>query len=182
MITRSEYNEARQRAAELIRRAGVIVRPEEMESIEVADLGLGELEQTGLQILTILNSTVIAAKLLILLPNQTFAQHRHPRLGDYPGKEETFRCVWGEARLYVPGEPTAHPQGRPPAHRAEWYTVHHEVPLYPGDQYTVAPNTWHWFAAGDEGAVVWSFSTQATDAEDEFTDPQVRRRTVITDD
>ena len=179
MITPTEYESARRQAADLLERAGIIARADEIEGIEVVDLGLGELEQTGLQILTMINTEAIAIKVLALLPNQTFAEHRHPSVGVYPGKEETFRCQWGQARVYVPGEPSQAPRGHPPAGRERHYTARHEIILHPGDQYTVPPDTWHWFQAGPEGAVVWSFSSRATDAEDEFTDPQVVRATQV---
>lgn len=179
MITRIEYECAQERAAELLKRARIIARADEIERIDVVDLGLGELEETGLQILTMVNTDAIAVKVLVLFPNQTFAEHRHPSVGDYPGKEETVRCQWGQARLYVPGKTSLVPRGHPPAGREKRYTARHEIILRPGDQHTVPPDTWHWFQAGPEGAVVWSFSGRATDAEDEFTDPQVVRVTEI---
>jgi len=82
----------------------------------------------------------------------------------------------------MPGEPTPTPKARPPAHRKHTYTVWHETILHPGDQLTSPPNTFHWFQAGPEGAVVWSFSSRPTDVEDVFTDPDVRRKTVIADE
>lgn len=181
MITRREYEAARQRAAELLNRAGIVAKPEEIERIEVADFGLGELEQSGVQILTLVDTPAIGVKVLVLFPGQTCPQHKHPPLGDYPGKEETFRCQWGELYLYMPGEPTSNPRANPPTHRRHTYTVWHETILRPGDQVTSPPNTFHWFQAGPEGAVVWSFSSRATDVEDVFTDPDVRRKTVIVD-
>lgn len=182
MITREEYENARRRATELIVRAGVLARTDELERIEVVDLGLGELERTGLQILTMVNTGEVGVKVLTLLPHQAFAQHKHPPLGDYPGKEETFRCQWGELYLYTPGEPTSDPKAHPPEHRKHTYTVWHETILHPGDQLTSPPNTFHWFQAGPDGAVVWSFSSRSTDVQDAFTDPDVSRRTVISDE
>ena len=179
MITRAQYEDARRRAGELIARAGILARQDELERIEVVDLGLGELEQTGLQIMTLVSTGEIGVKVLVLFPNQIFAQHKHPPLGDYPGKEETFRCQWGELYLYMPGQPTLTPQARPPEHRKHTYTVWQETILRPGDQVTSPPNTFHWFQAGPEGAVVWSFSSRAIDVQDVFTDPDVRRVTVI---
>ncbi len=179
MITRAQYGAARSRAAELLARAGIVARPEELDRIEVADLGLGELEQSGLQVLTLVSTGAIGVKVLVLCPYQVFPQHKHPALGDYPGKEETFRCQWGCLYLYLPGEPTPHPQASPPAHRRHTYTVWHETVLHPGDQVTSPPDTFHWFQAGPEGAVVWSYSSRPTDVEDVFVDPEVRRKTVI---
>jgi len=47
--------------------------------------------------------------------------------------------------------------------------------LKPGDQYTLMPETWHWFQGGPEGAVVSEFSTRSTDENDLFTDPRLKR-------
>lgn len=55
------------------------------------------------------------------------------------------------------------------------YTVLHEIELNPGDQYTIPPDTWHWFQAGDEGAIVSEFSSPSFDEFDIFIDPRIRR-------
>jgi D-lyxose ketol-isomerase len=47
--------------------------------------------------------------------------------------------------------------------------------LKPGDQYTLEPDTPHWFQAGPEGAIVSEFSTRSTDEADIFTDPRIKR-------
>ena len=182
MITRTEQASARKRAVDMLKRAGIVARRDELDGIEVADMGLGELEQSGVQILTLVDTDKIAAKLLVLFPHQTEPEHTHPPLGDYPGKEETLRSQWGELYLYVPGEPTPEPLASPPADRKNTYTVWHQHILRPGDQMTFPPNTPHWFQGGPEGAVVWTFSTRAVDVEDIFTDPEIRRQTVVTDD
>lgn len=170
-----DFERARQKAIELLRCTGIAFRPEEFERIEVTDLGLGELESSGGQILTLVNTEKIAAKLLAMLPHQTLPEHRHPPLGEYPGKEETIRCEWGELYLYGPGEPAANPLGRPPAWRRQTYTVWREYILHPGEQVSFPPDTPHWFQAGPDGAVAWSFSTKAVDVKDIFTDPQIIR-------
>jgi D-lyxose ketol-isomerase len=79
----------------------------------------------------------------------------------------------------VEGAPTPTPQARPPAGREQTYTVWHEVILRPGEQWTIPPNTLHWFQAGDEGAVVSEFSTRSRDEFDLFTDPQIQRATAV---
>lgn len=182
MITRKQLEEARERARLLLKETGIYLRPDELDAIEVADFGLSELELSGVQILTMVDTEKIAVKLLVLFPNQTEPEHRHPPLGDYPGKEETIRCVSGELYLYTPGIPTSKPRGLPPAHRRHTYTVWSEHILCPGDQVTLPPNLPHWFQAGPKGAVVWSFSTKAVDVQDIFTDPDIQRRTIIVDD
>ena len=181
MITRTEYNQARQQAVEILAKTGLVIRPDEIEHMEVADFGLSELAQSGAQILTLVDTGKIAAKLLVMLPWQTEPEHNHTRLGNYEGKQETLRCEWGELYLYSPGEPTPQPKGCPPAHRRDTYTVWHETTLGPGQQVTFEPNTPHWFQGGPDGAVVWSFSTLAVDAKDVFTDPTIVRQTVIVD-
>ncbi|MFH1086769.1 MAG: D-lyxose/D-mannose family sugar isomerase [Chloroflexota bacterium] len=181
MITRRERDEAIAYAWELCQRTGLPLRPEERAKIEVADMGLSELQQSGLMILTLLATQEIAVKLIALYPWQACPQHRHPRVGDYPGKEEIFRGLWGECYAYVPGEPTPNPRARPPEHRRPYYTVWHEVGLAPGVQHYSPTNDWHWFQAGPQGAVIWSFSSRPSDYEDDFTDPAVRRRTVVVD-
>jgi D-lyxose ketol-isomerase len=48
-------------------------------------------------------------------------------------------------------------------------------------QYTIEPDTLHWFQAGDDGAVVSEFSTQSRDGLDVFTDPRIQRTTISAD-
>ena len=179
MITRKQQQEAIQRAWDILSKSGIAIRHDERAHIDVADFGLGELDQTGLQILPLVITDKISIKLLVLQPWQVCPQHRHPPQGDYPGKEETVRGQWGAVYLCVPGEPPRSPLGHPPEHRRAYYSVWHEVALRPGEQYTVPPNTWHWFQGGPEGGVVWSMCSRATDEQDLFTDPQVVRRTVV---
>jgi D-lyxose ketol-isomerase len=182
MIPRSVYRDAQRRAAELLTKTGIALRPDALDRIAVADFGLGELARSGAQILTLLDTPEIAVKLIALFPDQTLPQHRHPQLGDYPGKAETLRCEWGEIYLYTEGEPADNPVGHPPPHRRATYTVWHEVVLHPGEQVTLPPDTWHWFQAGPAGGVVWSFSSRAVDVQDVFSDPEVQRETVVVED
>ena len=51
--------------------------------------------------------------------------------------------------------------------------------LKPGEQYTLNPNTLHWFQAGSKGAVVSEFSTRSLDEKDIFTDREIARITRI---
>lgn len=175
MIRRSEIEDAQRRAAEMLQRAGVAITPAERARIEVADFGLGDLEHAGLQLLTYVNTDRYCAKELVLFALQTCPEHRHPPVGDEPGKMETFRCRWGIVRLYVEGPPTPAPAARPPADGERHYTVFHELELGPGEQFTIPPDTLHWFQAGPDGAVVSEFSSTSRDALDVFTDPRVVR-------
>ncbi len=175
--------EAKRWAWDFLLNASVPLREKDRKGLEVAELGLGELECTGLQILTFAATEWLGAKLLILRPRQFFPQHRHPPslVDGYPGKTEFLRGHYGEAWLYVPGEPAKQPCASPPAHRRAHCSVWHEIPLLPGDQYVLPPNTWHWFQAGNSGAIIWSLSSRVTDAADQFLDPQVVRCTQTAD-
>jgi D-lyxose ketol-isomerase len=53
--------------------------------------------------------------------------------------------------------------------------------LLPGEQYTIPPDTLHWFQAGDNGALVSEFSTRSRDEFDVFTDDRIRRETEVAD-
>ena len=87
---------------------------EEKANIEIADFGLEDLDHCALQLVTYINTDRVCAKEMVLLPGQTCPEHRHPPFGDYPGKEETFRCRYGTVYLYVEGEPAREPKGTPP--------------------------------------------------------------------
>ena len=182
MISQPQYQAAVKRASEMLGKAGIVLTPEEQARVEVADFGLGELEQTGLEVITYVNTNRVCAKELVMFPHQTCPEHRHPTLGGVPGKEETFRCRKGVVYLYVPGSRTSAPACRPPIGSEPYYTVWHEVCLKPGEQYTLSPDTLHWFQAGAEGAIVSEFSTRSTDEDDFFTDPRIKRAPEVTKD
>lgn len=175
MLSRAHVEMARQQAAAMLRDNGVILTPEEEATIEIADFGLGELDRQGLQLVTYVNNERYCAKELVLFPHQTCPQHRHPPINGRPGKQETFRCRYGLVFLYVEGDASPHPTCLPPCGSREAYTVRHEIRLGPGEQYTILPDTWHWFQAGDDGAIVSEFSSTSTDEADIFLDPRVVR-------
>ncbi|GAB4363197.1 MAG: D-lyxose/D-mannose family sugar isomerase [Calditrichia bacterium] len=167
---------------QFLQNAHIIVTPEEKERIEIADFGLNDIENAGLQLLVYENNDRYCAKELVLFPRQFCPEHRHPPAGfENPGKQETFRCRWGEVYLYIPGEATPNPQARIPENYRPYLTVWKEIVLRPGDQYTLPPNTLHWFQAGDEGAIVSEFSSTSSDETDVFTDPRIRRIPEIED-
>lgn len=179
MITQAQLKQWQDEAYGFFRKAGLVITPTEHANIEIADFGLSEFTRSGLGVLVYVNTARCCAKELAMWPRQTCPEHRHPPVKDNPGKEETFRCRWGSVYLYVEGAPAAKPHCRPPAGRESSYTVWHEVVLKPGDQYTIMPNTKHWFQAGDEGAVVSEFSTRSTDENDIFTDQEIGRATKV---
>ena len=147
--------EARERAAAMLVGAGIVLTPHEREQIEIADFGLGRLDEIGLQIVVYVNTDRVCAKELVLFPHQRCPEHRHPPIEGQPGKEETFRVRRGAVHLHVEGAS--------------------EIVLEPGEQFTIPPNALHWFEAGDEGAIVSEFSTTSRDALDVFTDPRIVR-------
>ena len=180
MLTRKELKRRQREAVRMLQAAGIVITRKEMARIEIADFGLHEYEHTGLGVLVYVNTDRCCAKELTMLPRQTCPEHRHPPINRAnPGKEETFRCRWGTVYLYVPGRKTTRPHARPPRGRARWYTVWHEIILRPGEQYTLGPDTLHWFQAGPRGAVVSEFSTRSLDERDVFTDPDIARITKI---
>jgi len=159
VVTRTELDEARVYAAAQLEAAGIAITDEERAAIEVADFGLSRLRDIGLQLLVYANTDRYCAKELVLYPRQTCPEHLHPPFGGGPGKEETFRCRRGTVHLHVEGRP--------------------ELVLRPGEQFTIPPGTLHWFQAGPDGAVVSEFSSTSRDELDVFTDPAVRRETVV---
>ncbi|QHA93666.1 D-lyxose/D-mannose family sugar isomerase [Bacillus sp. N1-1] len=171
-----QTSEYRAFVANVLADAGIILTQAEQESIEIADFGLTNLEKTGLQLITYVNTERYCAKDLVLFPLQTCPEHRHPPREDGgPGKFETFRCRKGIVYLYVEGEPAVAPKASPPAADFQHYTVFHEIVLHPGEQYTIQENTKHWFKAGEEGAIISEFSSNSDDGSDIFTDPRIKR-------
>ncbi|WP_276302529.1 D-lyxose/D-mannose family sugar isomerase [Halorussus lipolyticus] len=165
--------------------AGVVLTAAERDGIEVVDYGLGNLEAVGTEIVVYVNDDRYCAKELVLFGDQTCPEHRHPPFEDhagvesYPGKRETFRCRAGEVYLYVEADdseetPREEWAVQPPM-RDEYYTAGKEIHLEPGEQYTIPPDTRHWFKAGEAGAVISEFSSPSYDEKDVFTDPKIDR-------
>jgi D-lyxose ketol-isomerase len=158
MITRDEHDEAVAYAAQQLAEAGVELTAEERGKIEVADFGLGNLWETGLMLLVYVNTDRYCAKELVLYPRQTCPEHRHPPFDGTPGKEETFRCRRGRVDLWIECQ---------------------RITLRPGEQFTIPPDTLHWFQAGEEGAVVSEFSSTSRDDLDVFTDQRIVRAPAV---
>jgi D-lyxose ketol-isomerase len=180
MITRAEQTEAQRHAAEMIRRAGITITDAEANSIEVVDFGLSNLEREGVQVLTLVQTERISVKVLVLLPNQTEPEHWHPPVGNDPGKEESVRIIAGTVYFYIPGE-DAFKKGFLVEGKDDCYTMRKEVVMQPSDQIILAPGEKHWFQTRETGAVMYSFSTIARDALDQFTDPKIVRITEVVD-
>jgi len=175
MVTKEAQQMYQARAREALAKAHLTITEAESAAIEIADMGLGEFERTGLAIILYVNTERCCAKELIMLPRQTCPEHRHPAVDGADGKEETFRCRYGTVYLYVEGEAASPIQAVVPAGSEAYYTVFHEIVLHPGEQYTLMPNTLHWFQAGADGAIVSEFSTKSRDESDVFTDIRIKR-------
>ena len=120
--------------------------------------------------MTYVNTNRVCAKELVLFPYQTCPEHRHIGSQVSKGKEETFRCRRGKVYLYIEGKKSETMQARPINSKV---TVYHEIVLNEGEQYTIIPNTKHWFQGGSEGAVVSEFSTRSSDETDMFSANEV---------
>ena len=178
-MKRITYEKQVKLALEMYEKAGIVLTDKEKNNVEVVDWGLDEVESNGLQIITYINTERVCAKEMVLLPYQTCAENMHIQTNGMEGKEETFRCRYGKVYLYVSGEGNKENiQAKLPSFDV---SVFHEIVLNPGEQYTIMPETWHWFQAGEEGAVISEFSTKSTDETDIFTDKRLVRATVIDD-
>lgn len=179
---KSELVKLQKKTMDMFQQLGVTLTPLEQQNIEVADFGLQDVYQQGLEIVTYVNTDRYCAKELVLFPRQTCPEHIHPPVGDDPGKMETFRCRWGKVYLYVEGVATTPLKAKIPVGSEAHYTVFHQIELAPGEQYTIHPGIKHWFQASDEGAIVSEFSSTSRDEFDIFTDPRIQRMPEILED
>ena len=173
MLTKQDYEKYSQLAIEYLEKAGIVITEDEKKKVEVAEYELGCIDKVGLELVVYVNTEKCCAKELVLLPGQTCPEHRHPSVKGEDGKEETFRCRWGKVYLYVEGEETKERQTAPPEGMEAYFTCKKEIVLNPGEQYTIMPNTLHWFRAGEDGAIVSEFSTKSRDEFDIYPDPRI---------
>ncbi|MCX6574906.1 MAG: D-lyxose/D-mannose family sugar isomerase [Candidatus Aminicenantes bacterium] len=175
-MTLKEVRRARKKAYRFLQKAKIVITQEEKESMEVSDFGLNDFEHFGFEIVVYENNDRYCAKELILFPGQTCPEHRHPKVSEKNiGKQETFRCRWGEVYLYVKGDPSPRPKAVLPEGHEKYFTAWREIILRPSDQYTLPPDSLHWLQAGDKGAIVSEFSSTSTDENDIFTNPGIQR-------
>ena len=173
MLTKEVYEKCSKRALEFMEKAGIALTEEEKKNIQVAEYDLDCVETIGLELVVYVNTEKCCAKELVLFPYQTCPEHRHPEVNGEEGKEETFRCRYGKVYLYVEGEPNDKIQAKIPEGMEDCFTCMKEIVLNPGEQYTIYPNTLHWFQAGEEGAIVSEFSTKSRDEFDIYTDKRI---------
>ena len=167
--------EYKEKALKMYKKANIVLTRDEEKMVEVADFGLNDIENIGLEIVTYVNTNRCCAKELVLMPYQTCPEHVHPPIEGELGKEETFRVRYGTVYLVVDGKSVERLKARIPQTGYQYFTVFNEIELTAGMQYTLAPNTKHWFQAGAEGAVVSEFSTRSRDELDIFTDINIKR-------
>lgn len=172
-MKKSEYLEQVKLTLEYFNKAGIALTEKEKESIEVIDFNQGRVKEFGLQLLVYVNTDRVCAKEMVLIPGQTCAEHWHVPTDGMPGKEETFRCRYGQVYLYVEGEKNVS-EIKATLPKSD-VSVFHEVILNPGEQYTIMPGVKHWFQGGPDGAVISEFSTRSTDETDQFTDKKLIR-------
>ncbi|RRD40237.1 D-lyxose/D-mannose family sugar isomerase [Leptotrichia sp. OH3620_COT-345] len=158
-------------------KSGMTFTEKELNSIEYADFGLNNFKEEGLSLIVYENNSRYCAKEMVLLEYQTCPEHLHPNRGKEAGKKETFRCRKGTVYLFVEGKETdkINSEIKIPEGKEKFYTVKHCIKLSPGEQYTIEPDTKHWFQAGKEGAVISEFSSNSDDASDIFTNPDIIR-------
>jgi len=165
----------RNRIIKIFKNSGIFFSQDEFCKMEITDFGLEDFLNIGLGVIIYVNTKRICAKELVLTSYQICPQHIHPDINGNPGKEETFRCRWGEVCLYVPGPEAKNIKAKIPRKYKDRFSVFHEIILKPGDQYKLEPNTWHWFQGGENGAVLSEFSTHSNDAKDIFYDKKIER-------
>lgn len=159
----------------IFKSSGIVFTQKEIKDMEITDFGLNDFYNIGLGVIIYVNTEKVCAKELAMTPFQICPQHMHPNISGTIGKEETFRCRAGKVYLYIDGSSTENIKTKIPGKYSEEFNVFHEIILKPGDQYTLKPQTWHWFQAGEKGAVLSEFSTHSFDAMDIFFDKNIKR-------
>ena len=85
VITSEERQRIFRKAVRLLKQTDLTIRPDEIEAMEITDFGLGEIEIYGGQIVNLVDTDQIAAKLIVMLPSQTLPEHKHLAVGAYVG-------------------------------------------------------------------------------------------------
>ena len=170
MIFNTE-TEVLKEARDLLAKSGFPLTPEELDSLQANDFGLGDLRKEGFQFIDILLSPRVRITLMAVLPNQTLPQHVHPPYDGEPGKEETIRVIYGQGRVGINGGKES-PGILIPKGKEKYYTARQVITLEPGEQFTVEPTVVHWFQAGDEGMVCICFQNRVDEMKNRFFDPE----------
>lgn len=167
MMDLKEQKKIREEVIKYFKMAGIFLTDEEKKNkIQIVDYNTGNFYELGLAMVAFVNVQRYCGKFILFFPGQCCAEHRHPDINGKPGKEETFRVLWGTAYAYGPGEPTKNIKAKIPKGREKYFTSRHEVILTPGDQYIVGLNEKHWWQGGPEGVIALEVSSQSRDEYD----------------
>lgn len=164
--------EVRSEYSDLLVKSGFPISKNELEMLEVNDLGLGDIRKEGFAFIDILRTNRLRITILMLLPNQSLPQHVHPPYEEEIGKEETIRVIFGQTKVYSAKDNQEHDPILIPTGKEKYYTARHETKLEQGQQFTVTPNTNHWFQGGNEGAVNICFQNRVDETRNIFFDPK----------
>jgi len=167
----NQKDELKNNALDLLNESGFKLTDQEIESIEANDFGLNNFEEEGFFLIDLVRTDRVRVNILILLPNQNLPQHLHPSYTDEEGKEETLRVLYGETKVYVEGDQNK-PYIKIPSKKEPYYTSRYEIHLGLGEQYSVKPNTKHWFQAGPKGSVNIAFQNRVNEDFNLFYDPE----------
>lgn len=176
MLSEKETEKAKKKVLSYLKKAKIAVNPEkDLGKMEFSDYELGNFEKYGISMIVYVNTKRVCAKEIVLYPWQTCIQHKHVTIDECPGKEETFRCRYGDFFLYIPGIETLSSKAKIQPEDRKYFTVWNEIVFHPGDQFTLYPDTWHWFQAGEKGAIISEFSTPSTNAYDIYYNKNAKR-------
>ncbi|HBU11392.1 MAG TPA: D-lyxose/D-mannose family sugar isomerase [Clostridiales bacterium] len=168
--------EARLKAIEYFDKAHIYLNDEEKKNLEIADMGLGRLDEFGIEIHIYINTERYAAKEMVLFPGQICPEQIHPPFEGDIGKEETFRVRMGTLYVYTEGGGAITDiKAKIPEDKRDAFHVFNETVLNVGDQCTLKPGVMHWICGGPEGCVVSEFSSRNMDEYDIYADPEVVR-------
>lgn len=165
------HDKYKDQALDLITKSGFPLLDKEIESMKANDFGLGNFEKEGFFLVDLLRTDRVRTNLIILLPGQILPEHLHPSYDNEQGKEETIRVLYGESSVFVEGKET-NPELKLPQGKSDFYTARHEVKLKTGEQYSVPPNTKHWFMGGPQGSVNMAVQNRVNEDRNVYYDPE----------
>jgi len=175
MLDQDQVRTIEQQVIDMIeRKGGFALTDDEKASVSVVGFGHEDFFSCGAAVIDTVMHPRYGGRLIAFLPNQWLPEHWHPDAPGEAGKEETFRVLWGQVSLFVPGEPTPGALERIPGGRGDSFTSRHEVVLKRAEQRTAPRGEKHWLAAGPEGAVALEISSAVRDSYDQLTDPSLQ--------